>query len=440
MGVIIDTERVNEIYRCNSIKVPIIYINLIGATLSLMLLLSSSFIMILAKKRMPFLTIIILLIFFSVIVNTISKLMQLLKYYFKDERYDKTFTNNNTPRGIICQIQIVTSIFSDFCTLLNTLLLSLRCYDVIQNKKRWFDKRKNRIKSIVLIEIISILLAIGFLLFDIYIIKVDVSYRFDVRDRCTYWCWLGHYASIGSWVIYAIILIFNIVLACKTSSYLKKGYIQLEENDISQEKINSNRNNMDIPLNDISKDKNSKQNKKYSNLTNEEKKRIQELRFMRIKCLVYPYVTIILWICFLAYRIIDDIIIRQFDERSPQEGQDDEKKFFEDHPFLHFLAQSTLFVHTLLTATRGIFYGFSFLIFEEKIFFNFFSKCFKKYLFDEEELEEQENQEEKQTNEILIRNTNNSSLINDSNKENNENEKLDESKEKSDVMNNSDIY
>ena len=40
-------------------------------------------------------------------------------------------------------------------------------------------------------------------------------------------------------------------------------------------------------------------------------------------------------------------------------------------------------VHTFLSATRGIFYGFSFIVFEEKIFFNFFKRCFKRCYKDD---------------------------------------------------------
>ena len=274
--------------------------------------------------------------------------------------------------------------------------------------------------------------------------KDNTSYRFDIRDRCTYWCWLEHTTSLISLVIYSFILIINIIWACKTSSYLKKGYIQLEENDIPQERINnSSNNNMDDPLNDNSKDNNSKKEsfpndkKNFSFLSKEEKYRIKQLRLMRIKCLVYPYVTIILWIIFILYRIIDDLLIRQFDTGNPMEGQNKEKEFFERYPFVQVLVQISVVIHAFLTSTRGIFYGFSFVIFEEKIFFNFFSKCFKNYIFSDDDDES----EELPPNELIIKNTNQSSHMSDSNKENNEHEKLDdESKDKSGVMNNSDIY
>ena len=134
---------------------------------------------------------------------------------------------------------------------------------------------------------------------------------------------------------------------------------------------------MDAPLKDNSKDNHSKkesfQNDKnnFSFLSKEEKYRIKQLRLMRIKCLVYPYVTIILWIIFILYRIIDDLLIRQFDTGNPMEGQNKEKEFFERYPFVQVLVQISVVIHAFLTSTRGIFYGFSFVIFEVKIFFNF---------------------------------------------------------------------
>ena len=151
MGIIIDTEMVDDNPRCKNVKIPIIYINIIGASISLFLLLFTSFRMYLAKKKLSVLTLLILLIFSSEIVNAISKLLQLLKYYFKDRRDHKDFVDGNTPRGIICQIQIVTAIYSDFCSLLGTLLLSLRCYDVIKGKKDFLKKIKMLIYLLLLL-------------------------------------------------------------------------------------------------------------------------------------------------------------------------------------------------------------------------------------------------------------------------------------------------
>ena len=52
-------------------------------------------------------------------MTSISKLLQLIKYFFDDDRdcKDPSMSMDNA-RGIICQIQITTSMFSDFCSLL----------------------------------------------------------------------------------------------------------------------------------------------------------------------------------------------------------------------------------------------------------------------------------------------------------------------------------
>ena len=91
----------------------------------------------LKKKSLSFLTYIILLIFSAEMMNNISKLLQYFKYAFEDERDNHSFNNDKeTPRGIICQIQIVTSIISDYICLSGTLLLTLRCYQVMKSKNK----------------------------------------------------------------------------------------------------------------------------------------------------------------------------------------------------------------------------------------------------------------------------------------------------------------
>ena len=266
------------------------------------------------EKKITFLSKLIILIFFSEIINSISKILQLLKYQFNDLRDDKNFSNPDTPRGIICQIQIVTSIFSDFCSLFTTLLLSLRCYDVIKNKKD-FDKGKNGILSIIIIIILSIILSIGLLFLDRN--NTGVSFRFDVRDRCSYWCWLGYISSMICFGLYSILLILNIIFVCINVNKLRREYKEI----LKESEISSQKSNMSIPLNDIPKDNNNSKNnnqlisnKKYINLTKEEKKRIEQLKLIRTKCLVYPIVTIIIWSLINMYKIFDIIFVGVFDE------------------------------------------------------------------------------------------------------------------------------
>ena len=364
MGAIIDLEEIDDVLRCNIVKIYIVYINLIGAPVSFLFLLFGVLRMLISNKNISFLTSLIIIIFLSEIINTISKMIQLLKYIFPDLRLVEDEHSKDTPRGIICQIQIVTAIFSDYCTLLTTLLLSLRCYDVIRNKIRFFDKKNIRQYSIIFVILISIILSFAFLFIDRAHCD-NVGYRFDKRDRCSYWCWLEHLTSLICFCFYVVILFCNIFFAFKTYRYLKKGYKRLlEENDIC---IDTG-NNAEKPLND--------NQQKYSHLTKEEKKRIEELRIMRIKCLIYPFVTIGIWAFAITYRVFELVFFWDFDMvDNPVVTNDEEKEYFENHRVAQIFVQCFLVIHTFISSTKGIFYGFSFIVFEEKKFCNFFRIC-----------------------------------------------------------------
>lgn len=449
MGAIYDTERIDDILRCNRVKRAIIIINLIGPPVTLFILLFCSIKIIMAKKQMTILTKYILLIFSSEFVNIISKLIQLLKYLYPDERDDKSIIDIDRPRGIICQIQIVLAIYSDFCSIITTLLISLRCFDVIKNKQRFLDKGKRELYSIIITIFISIIFAISFLFFDRFRTKTNRSYRFDFRDRCSYWCWLEHLSSIICFVIYIFLIIIISIVTFKTNSYLKLGFKKLlKENDINIHEINNNKNDsMNSPLIDLSKENsnsnsnsNSKNDsyeinkKKINSLSKEEKKRIDELRLMRRKCFVYPMVTIIIWSIIGTYRIADDSFMWGFDNGDDAEQSvNDEKDFFEQYQVVQFFTQFFLVLHTILSSFRGIFYGFSFIIFEEKLFFNFFRKFCIKSLFKDENLDEDDEEEEEGKKDIVS-----TSTISDSVKDEDNEKKDSESKTDTVEMNNSD--
>ena len=418
MGEIIDTTHTEEIYRCNHVKIYIVYINLIGAPISLIFLLFGIVRMVFYKKRITLLSSFIILIFSSEVVNCFSKLFQLLKYQFDDSRMDRRAERDN-PRGIICQIQICTSIFSDLCSLLTSLLISLRCYDVIKNRHRFFDKSKNGIKAMLLIIIISICLSIGFLFLDRNLTKNNPSYRYDLRDRCSYWCWVDHSTSLICFSIYIVILIFNIIFACKTNYYLKRGYQKLkEESSFSRDLINNDYRFLKEGEKDNSKKNLQAPVEKKYNLTKEEKKRIEELRLMKLKCLIYPFVTITIWTFAAIYRVIDDRIMIPFDEDdNPEEGTNKEKDYFNDHPIIQFFVQFFLVLHTIISAIRGIFYGISFIVFEEKLFSNFLRKLCK-CCYKDKDLEDESNNPEVKIETLGM--INNNSLASDNIEKNNE--------------------
>ena len=395
MGDLIDMINVDENPRCKDVKRAIIYINLIGPPISFLLLLIGIFKMIFAKKHKSFLTKLILIIFVSEAVQSLSKLLQMLKYNFTDERDNKQRDDFDRPRSLICQIQIVLAISSDFCSLFSTLLLTLRCLDIIKNRKKFFDRGHNELKFIILDIGISIILGIGFLLLDrlITIVGFDhnISYRYDVRDRCSYWCWLEHYSSFACLALYVAVLISIIVLSLRTYRFLNKEYTKLkEENSFSKV---STINNI-LTQSSLEEKEMREEKKKLDNITKEENERIKNLKLMKIKSLVYPLVTIIYWIFAAIYRIFDDSFMIRFDYGDNADKLSEEEiSFFEDYPGFQKFVEFFFVVFTFLSSIRGILYGFSFIAFEEKIFYNIFKKscgiCLKS-----EQIEEIDNKKE----------------------------------------------
>ena len=79
---------------------------------------------------------------------------------------------------------------------------------------------------------------------------------------------------------------------------------------------------------------------------------------MRIKCLIYPYVTIFYWLFAATYRIVYDTVMMKYDSgNNPLKRAEDERKLFKKYPFFQIIVQFFLVIHTFLSSTRGIFYG-----------------------------------------------------------------------------------
>ena len=405
MGDLIDLENIENIPRCEHAKLGVIIVNYIGVPSSFIILVISIFRMCYKKKRIRFLTSIILFIFFFELMNTISKMLQLLKYKFEDTRPYLDENSVETPRGIICQIQIVISIFSDFGCLLGTLLLSYRCYDVIKHRKRNTDNKKVRFLSISIITLCSLILAIIFLLIDRAVTRGSQPYKFDLRDRCNYWCWLEHYSSIGCYSLYIALLIINIIYFCKIKSYLKQSYNNLKEKStVLIEKFEDPK---------ITNEINDEEVKEKQYISKDDRIRLKELYIMRIKCIVYPTITIIIWSLSAFYRIIDDSVLVDVDSKGNSKQAEIDK--FAKNKGLQPFVEVNLIFHTILSAFRGTLYGFAFLIFEEKSFGDFFRKCVCKCCYNKLDLIDLENEDE-QDKESKI----NSSIEDTKEKDNNE--------------------
>ena len=371
MGAAYDLDRVQYNARCSDVKEAVILITYIGIFFSGLFLISGIIRMLIKKNKykrgFSFITEIIIFIFFSELLNIISKSLQFLKYAFKDTREDESKNDIETPRGVICQIQILLSIISDFCTLLGTFLLSYRCYEVIKSKSRIFDKKKAKVLSFFIIIIFSVIISLVFLFVDRYLTRDLFSIKFDLRDRCSYWCWLEHKTSIVCYGLYAIILIINVIFVFKVNTLLRKAYDKLKEQSlIFVQSDNANTLNDNNNSNDNSEGKRT--------ILSEDKERIKELKMMRIKSRIYPIVTIIIWAFLALYRFSDDIMMMEVDNYYDQsKSQDGESQYFKDNEVQRIFEEINLVTHTILSTFRGIAYGLCFIIFEER----FFGDCFK---------------------------------------------------------------
>ena len=397
MGSVFDLEKRETNYRCTDVKEYVIIITYLGIFCSTLFLLYGIIKMIcvdkIFTKRFSFITEIIIFIFFSELLNVVSKTLQFLKYAFEDTRTDLVTNSVETPRGIICQIQIVFAIISDFSSLLGTLLLSFRSHEVVKSKKRLFDKKKARVISFLLIISFSIIVSLILLFIDKYLTRDVIGIKFDLRDRCSYWCWLEHNTSMVCYGFYAIITILNIIFACKTNRILKEKYEKLKEQVVIYVE-NDNANT----LNDNNNSGAISEGKKY--ISPEDKGRIKELKIMRVKSKIYPIITIMIWILAAIYRFSDDIMMRKVDSPdAPTDSQYEESDYFKDHEEIRIIEEINLVMHTLLSSFRGIAYGLCFIIFEEKKFRALFGKYCNKCclclccLKDDEDLDDSEETE-----------------------------------------------
>ena len=372
MGEIIDLEKIDDEHnlRCQHAKLGVIIVNFIGVPSSLIILIFCIIRMFWTKKRFSFLTKVIILLFSFEITNCISKLLQLFKYSFEDSRTFPDPNNIETPRGIICQIQIVLSIISDYGCLLGTLLLSLRCYGVIKNKIRFLDFKKWQNLSLIAIIFISSAFALLFWGLDKDDTKYSIGFKYDRRDRCNYWCWLGHYYSRICYAIYLLLLIVNIIIFSLTTAYFRNSYKNLVEKCVvtrDEPNLSNNiRDNIDY----------TEETKENRYISPDDKKRLKELQIMHVKCFIYPIISIIIWFLSFIYRIIDDTVLYNVDNGI--DGHSNDFDILSKNRNLQRFIEASLIFHTILSSFRGIFYGYAFAIFEDKAFSNNFKETLYK--------------------------------------------------------------
>ena len=189
-----------------------------------------------------------------------------------------------------------------------------------------------------------------------------------------------------AYIVYYTAGLINIIFACKTNSFLKKERMKLRQQSLA----------LCPKDNSLNSNENPQSRTDEVNIPPEYDNRIKELTLIKIKVLIYPWITIIIWALLMIYRLLDDIGMANIDNLDTQ-GGNDEVDYLEKKPELRIALEIFLILHTLISSIRGIIYSLTFIIFEEKTFWNWFRNCVNccKFLNLNDSLEEQNGEMEK---------------------------------------------
>ena len=71
-----------------------------------------------------------------------------------------------------------------------------------------------------------------FLMIDKMITIDSFAFKYDLRDRCNYWCWVEHNISIAIYSSYVLIVALILYYFCLIYNFLKKSFKNMLEKSI----------------------------------------------------------------------------------------------------------------------------------------------------------------------------------------------------------------
>lgn len=260
----------------------------------------------------------IVLITISEIINSLSKLLTIVRQNSSKEN-----------EAIFSNIQIVFSIYSDFSSLIVSLILSLKLHDLTkteQSLKRKFNKNIIRVVSVV----IPLLLGLTFCSIDCYVfIKPS-----DFSSECKVWAWINRYLSLILYGIVWIIIICIIIISCQSISRVTLKVEMLTRSKNKKSTGESEGNSNDALIDTI--------------ISSNANKLILQIKY-------FPIVTCVIWGILSVDRISDDLaLIYEFK--------------YSDYFVLEIIKQTTIFLHNLIASTRGLIYCVTFFRADKKLF------------------------------------------------------------------------
>ena len=224
----------------------------------------------------------------QILISEIIDGVDILLVIIEDAQWPRTFENYFTRRGI-CFTQIFLSIFVCLWTLISSLFISIRIYDITKNNTIFKKKLMKNIHYFVALFsfLISFCFWVGQILFQAKQLEYSLDYLYQVSRTHRHFrhmhCW---FEKDTNYVIFSIVLIligFSIFFSIKGILVLKNI-----KNKITEE----------LEFDDS--------NSKFLN-----KKKSDIAKIIRTLW-IYPVISAILWIIFFIFQIVSYYTINRF--------------------------------------------------------------------------------------------------------------------------------
>ena len=262
--------------------------NLVSELISLLSIIFSGIVIYVTAKytKLNIVKHLILQILISEIIDGVDILLVIIE----DAQWPRTFENYFTRRGI-CFTQIFLSIFVCLWTLISSLFISIRIYDITKNNTIFKKKLMKNIHYFVALFsfLISFCFWVGQILFQAKQLEYSLDYLYQVSRTHRHFrhmhCW---FEKDTNYVIFSIVLLligFSIFFSIKGILVLKNI-----KNKITEE----------LEFDDSNS---------HSKFLNKKKSDIAKI----IRTLwIYPVISAILWIIFFIFQIVSYYTINRF--------------------------------------------------------------------------------------------------------------------------------
>lgn len=259
----------------------------------------------------------LIIITISELINNASKLLTIFRELFL------------SPAKIIGSIQVIFSIYSDFCSLITSLVISIKMYDLTKKENHIFHSALSGLLARLFCIVVPFIISLIFWAIDNF---VFTNQTIEIDEECKVWSWVNRYLSIILYSFVWIIIIIIIVISCKSIAFYNEKKERINQNEGRESEESEKANNILLD---------------YIISNNADK--------MKLQVKYFPLVTCALWGILSIDRISDDLsLIFKF-------------TFSSNDSLLNFKRFLT-FMHNFFGSIRGIIYCITFFRSDNKLF------------------------------------------------------------------------